>query len=190
MTEDHEPLEVVDQGEESASFRSGADSAPSNVTDLPLRRTYLDACRDQGVFQKDEETRAELFETRGEIAAKRTEMHIESGRLNGKAKFSLVPSAEPKAPTLTHAEELEAREQEVMKRVAGIMQLYANAGMGDCHFPLLMHLVCKAPIKLAECEGLFEAVLSDVGRGSRQQPALTDREAHERRRLGLDHEEA
>ena len=77
-----------------------------------------------------------------------------------------------------------------MKRVAGIMQLYAKAGLGDSCFPFLEHVICHTTLTLAECDGLFEAVLSDVGRGTSQQPALTDSEAHERRRLGIDHEEA
>jgi hypothetical protein len=163
----------------------------SNVAPLPLKRTYLDACREQGVFQEREEMRAELFETRVEIEAKRTEIRRDTGRLNGgPPELSLIRNEQEPAPVLTLEEAVAAKEQAVMNRVRGIMQAYANAGLGDAYFPLLMQLISTPAMKLEHVNGLFEAAIGSSARIASAMPDQSDAAAHERRRLGLDHEEA
>lgn len=154
-------LDATGDGQEAAGDRPPVASASTVVVPLPTRRTYLDACREQGVFQEREELRAELFETRSEIAAKREEMRRERPEAYEPPKLEIVGS-----PTLEPA----TAEQAAVARMKAICENYISAGLGDAHFPLLMCLLFKVPITARETQGLFQAALSDEARSAGHHP--------------------
>jgi hypothetical protein len=52
---------------------------PADIVPLPRRRTYLDACREQGVHQESEETRAEIFENKSIMTDRQLEISRRQG---------------------------------------------------------------------------------------------------------------
>lgn len=157
-----------------------SDASPDNVRPLPTRWTYLDACRKQGVHQKDEEFRAEIFENRGKLAAMRTEARKTTERLDGEPRLAIVGGEQ--APHMTEAEPVRAR-------VETILAAYAAAGFGDAHFPLLQHLILEPAFRAEYAEGVFAAVPSIQRRSAETVAAselMDDATLHECRRLGLD----
>ena len=110
----------------------------TRVTPLRRRRTYLDACREQGIYQETEEARAGL----AEIEARRARMRRkETASLAAFHAGALVPYTDG-APGRLH-EFLNAFE----------------AVTGDGLVNLLRHLLLNTDIPASQAEAILRAAL-------------------------------
>ncbi|MBB5259253.1 hypothetical protein [Rhizobium leguminosarum] len=120
------------------------------MSDAPIlfrkRRTYLDECRERGVFQKHEELLAENAELTSQIA---------NVKKSAVAELHDIASHSPSSAAFSDA--LEACRNEMRARAALIFDAFASVGLGAAYLPLLAHVLIHTDTPGEEAEGLFRA---------------------------------
>jgi len=120
------------------------------MTETPLpfrkRRTYLDECRERGVFQRHEELLAERAELTSQLANVRkvdeAEVHDISAHSAGSASF---------------AQALDACRDEMKTRASLIFNAFVSVGLDMSYLPLLAHVLVYTETPGEKAEALFRA---------------------------------
>lgn len=121
----------------------------SNVIEFSKRRTYLDACRERGVFQQREEMLAEHSDLTAQLANVRKDKSAEVISLAG---ASTADPANP--PTID-------RHDEAQERLSKILDAYGNT-VGGSFVPLLKHLILATEATGEIAESIFAATITDL----------------------------
>lgn len=116
------------------------------VVTFQPKGSYLRACREQGVFQRQEEERAELerlgASSRGDLKTK--VLHL---------------STEPT---------LRAQREHILSRFRSICEAYQAAGLGDQHFPFLLHVLFS---DVEACDAGREFFRAAIGHQHQRSPS-------------------
>ena len=153
--------------QERRSRAAGAEGEPL-VGGAPIpfrpRRTYLDACREQGVHNSRLENEDELARLqRGEQQRDpRAEQLVVDRAVNPPVALALHNER-----TGPFADALRERDGEIVQRFQIICRSYQEAGFGDAHFPMLMTLLFDVAFKPEDARNLFHACRSDMERHHR-----------------------
>ncbi|TAY68452.1 hypothetical protein [Rhizobium leguminosarum] len=118
------------------------------MTDEPLpfrkRRSYLDECRERGLFQRHEELLAENADLTSQLANRKK---VTSAEVHNIAAHSVTSAA--------FADALEACRNEMRTRTSQIFDAFTRAGMGTEYLPLLAHVLINTDTPGDEAESLF-----------------------------------
>jgi hypothetical protein len=112
------------------------------------RRSYLEACRDQGVYCVTEELQAQLSDKMRELAVLKAEHSAEIIQLTDHSET---------ASAFVNA--LAEQKQDITTRLQAICQAYQDAGLGDPFFPLLKHMLFDET-SASSAAGVFAAAMA------------------------------
>ncbi len=159
---------------------TGPDENPPPVADvLPLtpRRTYLDAAREQGVYQEREELLDETAKLRAGLARR------EAAKADFEARQNVVSFGEVHEGAAVVERALAKQRGEILGRQRAIMAAFAATTLSKESFPLLVAIMFDTDVEAFQMAGLFAAVEADLGRG-RAPSSHADDQAAERRLNG------
>jgi hypothetical protein len=123
----------------------------SNVIEFSKRRTYLDACRERGLFQQREEMLAEHSDLTAQLANVRRDKSAEVVFLSG------ASAAGPANPGTIDCHD------EAQERLSKILDAYGNT-IGGSFVPLLKHLILATDVTGEIAESIFAATSTDLNR--------------------------
>ncbi|WP_028742284.1 hypothetical protein [Rhizobium leguminosarum] len=123
------------------------------MTDAPVpfrkRRTYLDECRERGVFQEREELMAENADLASQLANKRRE-----------ASAEVHDIADKNSEAAAFADALKVCRDEMHSRTKEIIEAFQRAEVGIEYLPLLTHVIINTSTPAGQAEDLFRAARS------------------------------
>ncbi|MBU1313603.1 MAG: hypothetical protein KJ947_11565 [Alphaproteobacteria bacterium] len=128
------------------------DEASSKVAAFRKRRSYLDACREQSVYQEREELMAENAEIQSRIANVRKTSSAQIMAIDGGSDITPLP------------EQFTPYRDQVPGRLHETLNAF-EATVGGAYVPLLRHLLLNTNLSGREAETLFLAAMKDNQHG-------------------------
>ncbi|WAJ30616.1 hypothetical protein [Antarcticirhabdus aurantiaca] len=141
---------------------TGPDENPQPVADvLPLtpRRTYLDAAREQGVYQQREELLDETAKLRAGLARR------EAAKADFEARQNVVSFGEVHEGAAVVERALAKQRGEILGRQRAIMEAFAATTLSMESFAMLMILMFDTELEAFQMAGIFAATEAGLGRG-------------------------
>lgn len=124
------------------------ESPSGQLIPFRARRSYLQACRDQGVYCITEELQAQLADKLRELEALKTEHSAEIIQLTDHSET---------ASAFVNA--LAEQRRDITSRLQAVCQAYQDADLGDPFFPLLKHMLFDET-SASSAAGMFAAAMA------------------------------